>query len=104
MTQLQDLPSELQLMIFELQPHNLRLAQLLNRSLRELTYPSFIQYWANLPIRLHEFYQYLQTNPRILGLCHSRLGGGITNFDLYFQIPEDESICLRSTMSVTSRI
>jgi hypothetical protein len=63
MAKFDDLPAELQLIIFETIPENLKLAQRLNWSIRQLTRQAYVRYIVAEPVTAKEYRAYLATRP-----------------------------------------
>jgi hypothetical protein len=68
MVTFEELPAELQLMIFEIIPENLRLAQQINHTIRQLTQRSWFQRCHRWPISRREYQTHLATRPGVIGL------------------------------------
>jgi hypothetical protein len=66
--QFTELPSEVQLGIFEANPETLRRTGRVSRGTRKLTRTSLARHYCHDPIRLREYQAYLMTQPIVVGL------------------------------------
>jgi hypothetical protein len=87
MVTFEDLPAELQLMIFEIIPENLRVAQQINHPIRQVTQRSWFQRCRQRPISRREYQTHLATRPGVIGLSVRSLE--TLTIKIYFGLNKD---------------